>query len=71
MTFAALPAGARSVEAVFPQDIHFQINAVTVQGTDGQFYVVVAVVTASPTDAAQLQSLTWVDGRGQQQRITT
>ena len=71
VTFAALPAGARSVNAVFSRDVDFQIKAVTVRGTDGQFYVVVAIVTASPTDAAQLQSLTWVDVRGQQQRITT
>jgi hypothetical protein len=70
VTFAALPAGATSINAVFNGDIDFQIHAVNVRGTDGQVYVVVAIVTGSPTDAAQLQNLTWVDAQGQQQRIT-
>jgi hypothetical protein len=68
VTFAALPAGSTSINAVFSGNIDFQVNAVNVRGADGHVYVVVAVVTATPAEAARILGLTWVDDQGHGQR---
>ena len=69
VTFAALPAGSTSINAVFSGNVDFQINAVSVRGDDGHVYVVVAVVTATPADAGRILGLTWVDDQGHGQEF--
>jgi hypothetical protein len=70
VSFASLPAGSTSVKAVFSAETDSQLNTVSVRGIDGQIYVVVAVATATSTDAARLLGFTWIDDHGQTQRYT-